>query len=77
MDEKESLLSTASKRNVAEAHRIQREQDRLPPVLKASSEYWSVKKKAEQYLRNKDMKQSNHFYVKAKAMLESHAKIDF
>jgi tetratricopeptide (TPR) repeat protein len=77
-DEKEGLfVADERSREAAEAHRIQREEERLPPVLKSSSEYWSMKEKAAQYLKRKQLKQSKKFYLRSKKILESHREKDF
>ena len=77
-DEREALLGTSSNTNRDEtkAKRTSREEERLPPVLKAKSKYWSIKEKAAQYLKRKDFIQSKRLYLKARAVLESHRSYD-
>ena len=75
-DERESIFGTASDRD-AEAHRVQRLDERLPTILKASSELWTIKKKAAQYLKENKLKESKRMYLKAEVMLEQHRKQEY
>lgn len=76
-DERQSVFSSSQNREAAEAHRVEREQERLPLVLKSSSEYWIVKKKAQTYLKSKQPERAKATYLEAKAILERHRKRDF
>ena len=69
-DERESIFSSSQNREAAEAHRVERGQERLPLVLNSSSEYWIVKKKAQMYLKSKQLERAKATYLEAKAILE-------
>ena len=61
----------------SEVNQIQRKEDRLPPILKASSELWTFKKKAVRYLKENKLVESKQMYLKAEALLEQHRKKNF
>jgi len=73
-DERELLSSSNDDRATIDARRKQREDDRLPSVLKASSEYWVLKKRAAKALRKRELDHSTNLYLEAITTLEQHMK---